>query len=127
MKLNHDCVRFLMLHVEENVPYGYFLNVNDIEHEKFNSEELLYAADKLLEANFLDGNVLRSIGQPLPNIRIKSITWSGHQFLDNIRDDGVWKDTKKVVSKFSSVSLSLIGNIASQILTSLIQNQIGVH
>ncbi|EJA0843158.1 DUF2513 domain-containing protein, partial [Listeria monocytogenes] len=54
------------------------------------------------------------------------ITWSGHQFLDNIRDDEVWKKTKKTVSKFSSVSVSLLSTISSNVLSQLIKNSLGV-
>lgn len=89
-------------------------------------EDILYTADKLLEAGYLDGSRKNYIGSSSPDIRITSITWSGHQFLDNIRDEGVWKNTKAVLSKFSSVSLSFVSSIASQVITSLIQNQLGL-
>lgn len=127
MKLSHECVRDVLIYVEENLDYGYYMDFSDVKLKSYTQEELLYAADKLLEANFLSGSRENFISSPLPSIRITSLTWEGHQFLDNIRDDGVWKNTKKVISKFSSVSLSLIGNIASQVITSLIQNQLDLH
>lgn len=126
MKLNHDCVRDLLLHIEENLTYGYYLEVSEATLKSYSREELLYTADKLLEAGYLDGNKRNTINSSLPYIRITAITWSGHQFLDNIRDDGVWKDTKKVLSRFSSVSLGFVGNVASQVITSLIQKQLGL-
>lgn len=126
MKLNHDCVRDLLIHIEEHLSYGFYMDVSVVELKNYSHEELLYAADKLLEANYLIGNKRYSIGAPLPDIRISSISWDGHQFLDNIRDDNVWKDTKNVLSKFSSVSLSFMGNIASQVITSLVQKQLGL-
>lgn len=126
MKLNHDCVRDLLLHIEENLTYGYYLEVSEATLKSYSREELLYTADKLLEAGYLDGNKRNTINSSLPYIRITAITWTGHQFLDNIRDDGVWKDTKKVLSRFSSVSLGFVGNVASQVITSLIQKQLGL-
>lgn len=127
MKLNHDCVRDLLIHIEEHLTYGFYMEIAAVELKNYSTEELHYAADKLLEANYLIGNKRSSIGAALPDIRITSISWEGHQFLDNIRDDGVWKDTQNVLSKFSSVSLSFVGNIASQVITSLVQKQLGLQ
>ena len=126
MKLNHDCVRDLLLFVEENLNYGDNLDASTVEIKKYSHEEILYSADKLIEANYLSGFKGFSINSPFPTIRISALTWSGHQFLDNIRDEGIWKDTKNIVSKFSSVSLNMLGNIASQIITSLIKSKIGL-
>lgn len=126
MKLNHDCVRAIMLHVEENLSYGYYIDFGNVEIDGFSHGEILYAADKLIEAGYFTGNRQKYISSPEPSIRVTSLTWEGHQFLDNIRDDGVWKDTKKVLAKFSSTSLSFVGNIASQIITSLVQKQLGL-
>lgn len=127
MRLNHDCVRNLLLHIEERLDYGSCMDISAVESKSYSTEELLYTADKLLEANYLIGNKRNSIGASLPDIRITSISWDGHQFLDNIRDEGVWKDTKNVLSKFSSVSLSFVGNVASQVITCLVQRQLGLQ
>lgn len=127
MKLSHDCVRDIMLFIEENLTYGYYVDASTLELSGYSQEDLLYSADKLLEAGYLDGTKKNYIGSAIPDIRINSITWSGHQFLDNIRDDGVWKDTKNVLSKFSSASLSLVSNIAAQVITSLVQKQLGLQ
>ena len=127
MKLDHECVRDVLIHIEENLPYGYYMDFSKVELKNYSQEELLYTADKLLEASFISGTKRKSITESLPDIRITSLTWEGHQFLDNIRDDGVWKDTKKVLSKFSSVSLSLVGSVASQVISSIIHSQLGLH
>lgn len=127
MKLNHECVRDILLYIEDNLFYGYYIVIADIELKNYSKEELLYTADKLLEAEFLIGNKRNTLNATLPDIRITSISWNGHQFLDNIRDDGIWKDTKKVLSKFSSVSLNFVGNVASQVIATLIQNQLYSH
>ncbi len=125
MKLNHDCVRSIMIHVEENLHYGQYISFNDVKLDDYTHEEILYAADKLLEVGYFEGKKQTFSDGSEPAIRVTALSWVGHQFLDNIRDDGVWKDTKKVLSKFSSVSLSFVGSIASQVITTLIQNQLG--
>lgn len=123
MKLNHDCVRAIMLYAEENLHYGLCVNFNSVEIDGYTHEEILYAADKLLEVRYFEGSKQNHVDGSEPFIQVVSLTWAGHQFLDNIRDDGVWKDTKKVLSKFSSTSLSLAGNIASQVIAALVRKQ----
>lgn len=56
-----------------------------------------------------------------------NLTYDGHKFLDNIRDDKVWKDTKTILSKFSSVSLSFVSSVASNVISQLIQKQFGLN
>ncbi len=124
MKLNHDCVRAVMLFIEENSTYDYTIDPSKIELKDFSIEEIIYACDKLSEAGYLNVNKVQFITSDLPTFKIHSITWEGHIFLDNIRDNKVWKTTKGIISKFSSVSLNLIGDIASQVITNLIQKQL---
>lgn len=126
MKLDHNCVRDLLLYIEKNLPYGYSLNINETVIDNYTSEELLYTSEKLIEADFLVGEIRTFVDTTIPNIQIHSITWTGHQFLDNIRDDGVWKETKNIVGKFSSVSLGILSNVAAQVITTLIQSQLGL-
>ena len=125
MRLNPSCVRYVLTYIEENVGYGAFLFANDIPLDIFNKNDIIYTADKLAEANFINAEVSRNMGGN-PNILINSLTWSGHEFLDNIRDDNVWKNTKNIISKFSSVSLTLVSNIASQVISAMIKNQLNI-
>lgn len=124
MKLNHDCVRDLLLLVEEHAKYGESIDFSETEFGNYSRDDILYTADKLIESGYLSGKKQFFIGSSYPDISVTALTWDGHQFLDNIRDDGVWKSTKTVLSKFTSVSLSLIGNIASQVITTIVQKQI---
>ena len=60
-------------------------------------------------------------------IYVKSLTYQGHQFLDNIRDDNVWNKSKEILSKFKSTSINFIANISSQIIANIISNQLGIN
>ncbi|MFS8541588.1 MAG: DUF2513 domain-containing protein [Tissierellales bacterium] len=126
MKLNHECVRDLMLYIEENLEYGYLIKVNDVKIKDYSQDEIIYAADKLLEAGYLDGQKIVTLSDKIPEITITSITWNGHQFLDNIRDNKVWEHTKSILSKFSSVSINIISNVAAQVISNLIKTQVGL-
>lgn len=126
MKLNQECIRDILLYIEENLTYENWIEASSLPLDKYSSEELIYTVEKLIEADFLNCSTSHYIGSSLPAIRIKSITYSGHQFLDNIRDDKVWKETKSIVSKVSSVSIQIISDVASKVITNIISKQMGL-
>lgn len=127
MKLNHNCVRDLLLYIEDNLEYGYYIKINETQLSNFSQHEVLYAADKLLEAGYLIGNRRVTMdSEGIPQISIESISWNGHQFLDNVRDNKVWENTKGILSKFSSVSIGVVSNVASQVISNMVRSQMGL-
>nr|DAP67149.1 MAG TPA: YjcQ protein [Caudoviricetes sp.] len=116
MKLFHDCVRDVMLYLEDNLEDTYFINSESITLKKYSSKDITYTLKKLAEAGFIEIDKVTYEN----NFNIKWMTYYGHQFLDNIRDNKVWSETKSILSKFSSVSLNMVQNIASQVISNLI-------
>lgn len=125
MRLNQECVRDLLL-VIEDIEIDHYIAIDNLQLGNYTKNELCYTADKLLEAGYINGRISAADGHRYYHFPVESLTWVGHQFLDNIRDDGVWKDTKKIVSKLSSVSLNLLENISTQVLTNLISRSMGL-
>lgn len=127
MKLDHELVRYTLLSIEAseslNGPSEDELLELINKYHPYDRKQVVYTIDKLKEANYISGKVKYANDQPMW-INAGNLTYEGHKFLDNIRDDGVWKDTKAVVAKFSSVSLSIISTVASSVITQLIQQQL---
>jgi hypothetical protein len=119
MELKHDLVREILLDIEDK-GFNKFYFVDSLKFNRDGSErnedDIIYTLSKLVEANFIEGNPIESYKVPV-NFFVKDLTWSGHEFLDNIRDDGVWKDIKNVTKNLSSVSLTLIGKLGFQYLS----------
>ncbi|WGT38537.1 DUF2513 domain-containing protein [Lysinibacillus sp. 1 U-2021] len=128
MKLNQDCVRAVLLELEEKLTLNddlYFYQIKQLDCiKKFGEDTVIYSILKLIEARYLLGEPLYA-GDELMELTLSALTWDGHLFLDTIRDNKVWKETKSVVSKFSSVSISLMSTIASTILNELVKKQLG--
>lgn len=132
MKLNHECVRSLLLTVEDasfsELKYG--IGNEDLPNKErlkeFSKDEIEYNAMLLIQAGYLSG--INSSIDLAGNIMfdLNGLTWQGHQFLDTIRDPKVWSDTKKVASKFASISLSLTEKIASNVILGLIRKETGL-
>lgn len=124
MKLNNECVRDLMLFIEENIGLNESLSINNVKIKKYSLEDLIYTSKKLHEAGYINAEIEEYLDDD-HSVYIYSLTWSGHKFLDNIRDNNVWKTTKVIISKFSSVSLGIIENVSAQVITNLINQQLG--
>lgn len=115
LKLKHDCVRALLLAIEADIPHGEFLYADDLREKQdlknFNIEDVVYTIEKLEEAGFINANVLKSLSD-VESAYVESLTFSGHTFLDNIRDDGIWKETKSKAAQVGSASLGILADIA---------------
>lgn len=119
MKLDHDCVRAILLWVESNVPVGnprYTDELIDDLKSKWTEAEIIYCVAQLGEANLLDGGAVIQGGAIVIN-QVNKLTWKGHEYLDNIRDDSIWKETKSTVfSKVGNASLSIISSLAAKLI-----------
>lgn len=125
MKLNHDCLRQLMIYLEENLelkvnglPESLKLrHIDDDRLSEFSEEEIYYAARKLVEARYI--TVVNKDISPTSMI-IKEITWIGHDYLDSIRDPKVWREVKNKTKDLAGVALEVIKSIAIDISKSML-------
>lgn len=118
MKLNHDLVRKVMLYLEDNLPFDGQIISSQIEIKGYSTEEIQYTVNKLYEVNYL-----KCLTFPAYKFKaILEITWDGHCFLDNIRDDAVWEKIKQKASTIASASIPVLSQIASTYISTLLQN-----
>ncbi len=111
MKLNKDCIRDLLIYLEDNLSYTHRISTGSLSLKDYTRDELVYTVERLSEAGFI--NVSKICDEPCtPTYFIFSLTYNGHQFLDTIRDNSIWKNTKTVASQLASVSLPIIQEIA---------------
>ncbi|MCI8486356.1 MAG: DUF2513 domain-containing protein [Clostridia bacterium] len=124
MKLNHECVRDLMLYFEKHLSYTNDVYVNQLPSENYSKDDLIYTAEKLNEAGFINCIRKNYMGEKAPLIIVNSITYKGHSFLDNIRDNKVWSKTKGILSNVKSASIEVISETAAKVISNLI-NPVG--
>ena len=125
MKLNVDCVRSVLLEVEE-VPYGKEAHLGDLIGalgKDYSYEDICYSILKLNEAGYIKAKIANSItGTSI--ISVSDITYAGHQFLANIRTHKVWSATKSVMGKIGATSIHAATEIATSVVTELIKQAI---
>lgn len=131
MKLNPECIRDIMFYLEENLTMNSDLEINEIsvfdlpEKLNYSIEEI---ADTLLvldDANFIV--CYRNNGDDsIVALDIYRITYTGYQFLESIRPDSVWKKVQTISGNIGSFSLNVISQIATSVLTQMINGQLNL-
>jgi hypothetical protein len=71
------------------------------------AEEIAYHLKLLIDAGFVDAEPYLSGG-----FGIKTITWRGHEFLDDTRDPTVWKKAKERAAGVAHAGMGLLWEIA---------------
>jgi hypothetical protein len=107
-----DLVRQLLLRLEQDPvldgKHSVHFDPADLGMADRSKEEIGYHLDLLLEAGYIKGKSGFFDDIPI----ISKLTWEGHEFLDNIKDAGVWAKTKKRVEGLSGIALKVVAAIA---------------
>ena len=125
MKLLEDNVRNVLLDMEEYMKlHDDWTNediIDAIRRTKISSDDYVYTIDSLLDGGYIIGKRQRTMDGYI--YMIKSISFSGHQFLDTVRSPEIWRQTKSLTSKFEGVTIEIL----SQVATNLISKQLGLN
>ena len=124
MKLNYDCVRSVLLTVEKSKTIDEELNLNPLTVEtifeqlpKYEDNEILYTIEKLKEAGYINAALQFAAGHFIDGA-VSSITYSGHEYLDNIREPEVWRKVKAMLKNAGTITLPLISQAAQMLIGS---------
>lgn len=122
MRLDNDCIRDIMLYIEDNIhdhTDDVSFNIMSEELQQYDKETLTYHIQILK-----DGELIKDYAKAgyMGIISVNDLTWKGHQYLDNIREDHIWKAVKDKASTVGSVSLQVMIPLA----TAIIQQKLGL-
>lgn len=93
------------------------------ELKDFSKAEVAYASKMAIEADLIDAQII-DCDACIMDIRYYGLTYEGHQFLDTVRENKVWRRTKDIISSAGGASLSIIKTIATECLTNYIKNHL---
>ncbi len=120
MKLNYDCIRDILLTIEEipnrkdELILANFKSYNKLS--KYNEDEIQYNALKLLQEEYVIGEEA-SGNNTTTVLFLTDLTWSGHELLNDIRSETVFNQTKeKIIKSVGSASLTIFQQLASTIV-----------
>jgi hypothetical protein len=114
MKLNPDCIRDILLYVEENIDNtGEYIQFDDLVNyfdANYTRQQLHYHLDKISQAELID-EIEYSEDEP---DTISCLSWLGHEYVSNIRDNKIWTSVKKKVSGLKSVAFTIFIECAKE-------------
>lgn len=123
MRLNPDCIRDILLVIEEQVAPHTFCSFNpEFAEERlpqYSYDEIIYH----LEQCEMMGYFKKVIKDLSMNYTVTDLTPSAHAFLANIRTNTNWNKTKQIAKKVGSFSLNTLTSIASSVVSDLISKQ----
>ena len=121
MKLNIDCIRDILLTIEEKTGYDnpMIYNPTMADYKLLNNydwQEIMYHIIQCKNANLIDCD------EPdlYDNVLIRDLTIEGHKFIANIRDNNNWNKVKGIAKNAGSFSIDVIKDIASNVISEAI-------
>ncbi|MBT0896060.1 DUF2513 domain-containing protein [Streptococcus infantarius subsp. infantarius] len=120
MKLNYDCIRDILLTIEEIPNRKDDLILENFKSykklSKYNEDEIQYNALKLLQEEYVTGLKIPDKNTTIV-LFLTDLTWSGHALLNDIRSETVFNQTKeKIIKSVGSASLTIFQQLASTIV-----------
>lgn len=137
MKLNPDCVRDVLLYLEEHLEYSSEtetstrikrINWSSLYDDdklllKYETNDIKYTIQKLFEAKYIDASISTGKEKGWLLCQIIDITWEGHEFLNKVRGQTIWEATKKQASKMGGLSVKTLGTIAMSVTQAIVTHQ----
>lgn len=117
VKRDMDLIRDLLLKIEGNPEMDgtreFFFNTpEEMGISGHSIGEVAYHLKLLITAGLVDGAV--TIATPMQTVR--SLTWDGHEFLANIKNDNIWGKTKEHFASLPDVGIKIIAAFAEKLL-----------
>ena len=116
MKRDLDLIRKILLEVEScDNPNGIW-DSREIKIEGYRDELTQYNVSNLITEGFLvTRESIEFLGSSSVLHLHVNLTWAGHEFLDNAKNESVWQTVKKDLgSKWDSVSFSALQTLLDQ-------------
>lgn len=112
MKRDMELIRSLILSLE-TAESG--TDSSDINIAGYDEKSIAYHMTLLTEGGFIRTSQMRA------GVIFNAMTWSGHDFADACRDEGVWKKSISAVKdKAASASFDVLLSVLKSTLTTLI-------
>lgn len=114
VKRDMELVRNILKMIEENPKAD---NHHEVKLGGFHERtyhEVVYHLELLVQAGFI---------RAIPGELIAyGLTWDGHEFLANIKNDGIWEKTKEQFTSLPDVGLKIVAAVAEK----LVMKQVGL-
>lgn len=127
MKRDMDLLRLLLLRLEtisENDGVDTWeYTKDDIGLESFEWDQVVYHYGLACEAGLVASGGNGQIGR----ILVRRLTWAGHDFVDAVRDDEIWRRTRQSATAAGGFSVDLLKDLAKGFIRKKISEHTGIE
>lgn len=118
MRLNPDCIRDIILFIEENTDSRKGVNAKQLieSYPNYTEDVLEYHVNYLKDAYLIQG-VSKYMGG---GYSIRDLTPQGHEFAQNIHNDTNWNKVKESAKAVGSFSIDTLQKIAVNVISTAI-------
>ena len=117
MQRNWDIIRKILLEIEALPTEDSVFSSSEL-HD-VDRETAAYHMRLLLEAQLIVGGCRNAVGPPF--CHASRLTWEGHEFLDKIKNETLWRKIKETArTKGVDLSFTVIKDVAKALITSVI-------
>lgn len=114
MKRDLDLLREIMLKIEESDEN---LDITCLTDVSSKYALISFHVQLLIDSDFIEATPISIMRQSFENYIITRLTSHGCDYLDSVRDEGVWSKTKSsLIQVGSSASLDIIKQLAGKII-----------
>ncbi len=109
---NFDLIRLILMELEKSPLDSMVTNAN-LRFEDYDSKVVAFHLEMLKEAGFIDASIAKTAdAKRTPQFMVKKILWEGYEFLDNAKNDTIWKKFKaQAEKKGSSMSMAVANGL----------------
>lgn len=127
MKLDIECIRDVLLELEELPVDCYTVNEFSSSIAKHGEDNVEYTLAKLNEAGYINADIRLHPNGQYDCYGIYCMTFVGHEFLASIKHPNVWEQLKKATTTGGSAGIKLIGEIAVDLGKAMLSKKLGLN
>lgn len=119
MKRDLELIRKILFKIEDTVDnVGKF----NLQVDGYTMEQVAYHCSILYEGGYIHACNVQSNGDAVYLFSVGRLTWEGHEFLDNIREDTIWNKTKDtIVEKGLPFVFDIVKSVSTEIITGVVK------
>ena len=126
MKLDIDCVRDVLIELESFPIGSYTISSFQKSIEIYGTDCVLYTLVKLTEAGYINAKYERALSGHLSIHTVFDITFSGHEFLADIKPKNNWEKLSSAIKQGGGASLKVAANVAIALGTEILKSKLGL-
>ncbi|MDP9663784.1 UNVERIFIED_ORG: hypothetical protein J2W16_001498 [Pseudomonas cremoricolorata] len=126
MQRDMDLLRLLLLRLEKASTKADSILIfrnGELAIEGYTDDQVRYHLNLAVQAGLVDQG-----GKGLLNgFQFRQLTWSGHDFVDAIRDDEIWRKTRQGAKAAGGFSVDLLKDLAKGFIRKKIAEHTGIE